>query len=179
MGKKVSDFRTKWGAHRSCFISFLKHRKPSAHLFTSSLGGRGLLRHLKADRWGAGAHRLCPHLPDSPGTCTAKSKELILNECGTPIHATWEYFPKSSNSFPQVFPFLIERYHTEAYTTFVLSNDLMGWYTSMWTKLKHMLWCIFTTGATVAQVPATSGFVSILSKTWLGNLEYVNSFSSY
>ena len=109
------------------------------------------------------------------GTCTTKMKGLIPNACGMPIHATWEYFPVQKLPSPRL-PFSSERCRAEAYTMFTLNSGVTGWYTPVWTQAHALMdlhhRCTRNPG------PGTSGFVSILSKTWLGSLSYTNSFSS-
>lgn len=132
MGNKINAFSRTWSTHRSCPVHFFKCLKLLVHRFTSSLCGRGLSSHMKADRRQASPW-FRPHLPDSPGTCTTKTKGLILNACGMPVHATWEYFAVQKLPSPSL-PFSSERCRTEAYTTFTLNSGVTGWYTPVWTQ---------------------------------------------
>lgn len=101
-----------------------------------SMGGACLF-HLKAGRWQA-SHWSRPHLPDSLGTCTTKMKGLILNACGMPIHATWEYFPVQKLTSPRL-SFSSERCRAEAYTMFTLNSGVTGWYTPVWAQAHALM----------------------------------------
>lgn len=127
VGNNINDFSRMWSTHRSCPDHFLKCLKLT---FTSSLYGHGLSFHLKAYRRQASPW-FRPHLADSPGTCTTKTKGL--NACGMPIHATWEHFPAQKLTSPSL-PFSSERCRTEAYIMLTLNSGVTGWYTPAWTQ---------------------------------------------
>lgn len=114
----------------------------------------------------------CPQLPNSLETCVAKITRLILNELLGVV------FWSPAASFPNSSPFPLRGTAWEV--TQCLHLVMMWWDdSSTWTQLKHILWCIFTTGHTSSPGTRGRGFVSILNKPWLGNLPYVNSLNIY
>lgn len=186
VGSKMTDFRRKWGAqvtHLSCLVSLLTH----VVLFAYTLGlppslplslSHSLSFNLKPRQGGVQSSYAQP-------SNAQLSWDLHSQDYGT--HPQWMWNPcylglcsKAQHLLSPILPLS----YWEVLTVWEFtqcSHLVMLWWgdSSMGTKLKHILWCIFTTGHTSSPSTRDWGFVSIWNKPWLGNLPYVNSFNIY